>query len=329
MHLPGVLAVLAVFVGAASGADRIAVIDWYGYGGLDLSKLREALAFHEGDPTPADEARSAARDALQRVSGRAVRFALVCCLKDADSVLFVGLAEPGAPEVVFEPRPAKDVRLPEELLALFRQTDKDENAALRRGASREDDSQGYSLPDDPVTRAGYLKIREWARGHTATIFRVLETSRYDDQREYAARALGYADASPEQVAALVRASFDSNDGVRDEAIRALGVLCNLGPKITSQIPANKFLPLLHSLVWTDRNKAMFIFVGVTAQRDPAALAMLRENALTSLKEMAQWKDWGHAASAATLVGRIGGIDENRLMWLLAQQKVAEILRSVQ
>lgn len=293
-----------------------------------MSALRAALPFHEGDPVPSGGARAAAQQALQKAAGRAVRFDLVCCLKDADSTLFVGIAEPGAPEIVFQPRPSQDVRLPKELLAIFRQADKDGNAALRRGASKEDDSQGYSLPEDPSERSDYLKVREWARAHTATLFHVLETSRYDDQREYAARALGYADASPEQVAALVRASFDSGDGVRDEAIRALGVLCTLGPKITSQIPARKFLPLLHSIVWTDRNKAMSILEAMTRQRDPGVLALLHENALASLKEMAQWKDRSHAWDAAMLVGRIGGMEENRLGLLFAEGKLDEILQSV-
>ncbi len=321
-----IILLLVASAGLARAAGRIGIIDWYGYGDLDLAKLHAALPFHEGETLPSTEARDAARKTFEETVGRPAQFAPICCLKDGDSTLFIGLAEPDAPGVILNPRPRDDVRFPKDVLAIFRRADQDLEEAVRKGVSGEDDSEGYALPKDPAARSDYLRIREWTRAHTATVYRVLQTSRYDEQREHAAVALGYAELSPRQIPALVRASFDSNEGVRDEAIRALEVLCNLGPKVSRQIPAERFLPLLHSLVWTDRNKALFLFMMLTGARDPDLLALLRARALDPLREMAQWKDWSHAASAMTILGRIAGIEEERLQQLVNAGKVVEILQ---
>lgn len=56
------------------------------------------------------------------------------------------------------------------------------------------------------------------------------------QRAYAARALGCDDRSPEQIAALLAAAFDSDDGVRNNAVRALWVLDTPGAEVTTRIP---------------------------------------------------------------------------------------------
>ncbi len=49
------------------------------------------------------------------------------------------------------------------------------------------------------------------------------------------------------------------------------------------------------------------------------------SALDPLREMAQWKDSGHAQTSLVILGRVAGIDEKRLEQLDASV-VAEILR---
>jgi len=80
-----------------------------------------------------------------------------------------------------------------------------------------------------------LKLREYALAHAPELIRVSETSADDDHRAAAAEALGYAAQSSQQIAALVHASFDPNDGVRNDAIRALGVLLDYDPRAAAQI----------------------------------------------------------------------------------------------
>jgi hypothetical protein len=67
---------------------------------------------------------------------------------------------------------------------------------------------------------------------------------------------------------------------------------------------------------------------MTASRDPALLKMLHDQALEPLREMAQWKDFGHAWSSLTVLGRIGGVEEERLNHLNPPM-VPEILRASQ
>jgi hypothetical protein len=117
-------------------------------------------------------------------------------------------------------------------MAIFRKVDKDFLEAVEWGAANEDDSQGYALFHDPATHADQLKLLAWTRAHPAIVLKVLPESREARQRAYAAQALGYAERSPEQIAALVTAAFDPDDGVRNNAVRALEVLCTVGPEVT-------------------------------------------------------------------------------------------------
>jgi hypothetical protein len=307
------LMVLAASAAAQPASERIGIIDFYGYGPLDPAQLRAALPFKEGDAVPSKEMKQTAEEDLVKLTGRTdAEVTKVCCLEDGRSTVFVGLAEPDAPPVRYNPEPAGEIKLPKEARRLFAQLEKDTIAAVKKGDAREDDSEGYALMKNAEARGDQLKLRDWVRANTATSYRVLETSRNARERANAAEALGYAPQSPEQIAALVRASFDANEDVRDNAIRALEVLCNLGPEVTRRIPAARFVPMLHSLVWTDRNKASALFLTLSKSRDPAVLDALRAGALAPLREMAQWRDWGHAGFAATVLARIAGIPDDQV-----------------
>jgi len=309
-------------------SDRIGTIDFYGYGQLDLPSLRAALPLKEGDPIPSDTVRDTALQAVSRIAGRKAVLSKICCLEDGRRSIFIGLPEVGAPPITFNPQPHEDTKLPADALRIFQKLDDDLTAAVKKGKASEDDSQGYALSEDPAAHADQLKLRDWARTHLATVLKVLSESRDADNRANAAEALGYADRSPQQIAALVTAAFDADDGVRNNAVRALEVLCTLGAEIIKQIPAARFAPLLHSIDWLDRNKGSYLFMRLTGTHDPALLKMLHEQALEPLREMAQWKDFGHAWSSLTILGRIGGIEEDRLN-RLNPSMVPEILRASQ
>jgi hypothetical protein len=263
------------------------------------------------------------------MTGREVAISGVCCLENGRQTVFVGLAEPGAPSVQYNARPATDARMPVEIDQLFQRLDADMYDAVRKNQAGEDDSQGYALQKYPPLRADQTKLREWARAHTFQIADVLEKARDDNERAEAAAALGYAERSPRQIEGLVRASFDPSESVRNNAVRALLVLCQSDAGIARQIPADRFIPLLHSLVWTDRNKALGLFDAMTKGRDPGLLAQLRAGALGSLREMALWKDPGHAYSAGMILGRIAGIDEQKLVELIVAGKTQEVIKASQ
>jgi len=319
---PLVFAVLAAAASAQPAAEQIGTIDFYGYGGLELAKLRALLPFREGDPFPSEEAKQTAEETLAKQTGRAAaRITKVCCLKEGRLAVFVGFAEPAAPPLRYNPEPTGEIRLPKEAHRLFSQLERDTRAAVKQGDAGEDDSEGYALMKNPEARGDQLKIRDWVRGNTATTLRVLETSRYRDERADAAEALGYAEPSAEQTAALVRASFDAGEDVRNNAVRALEVLCNLGAEAISRIPAARFVPMLHSLIWADRNKASLLFLMLSKPGASAVLDALRSGALVPLREMAQWRDWSHGAPAAIILARLAGIPDDQV----TPAKVPEIL----
>jgi hypothetical protein len=299
---------LAILLPAHAGqpSEQIGTIDFYGLGTLDAASLLKMLPFHEGGPIPSYRRRDRIALNIGKKTGRLAALSVVCCLPDGRSSVFVGLAEEGAPAIRYNPEPTGERKLPPDALAIFQQFDQHFPAAVKRGMANEDDSQGYALFADPACRADQLKLRDWARANTGIVLAVLTESRDSRQRAYAAEALGYADRSTQQIAALVTAAFDSNDGVRNNATRALGVLCTLGPEVTRQIPAERFIPLLHSLSWTDRNKALMLFDKITASPDPALLKMLHDQALVPLREMSRWKA-EHAQMAIMLLDRMKAV----------------------
>jgi hypothetical protein len=164
--------------------------------------------------------------------------------------------------------------------------------------------------------------------HEDELLRALELSSDASQRETAADALGYARQSSKQVLALVRACRDSNAGVRNNAIRALGVLASSNKEVAKQIPAEVFIDMMKSGLWTDRNKGGFLLVELTHERDTRVLASLREGALDSLVEMTRWRDTRWAYPARVLVGRIAGLPEKRVQQLAQNGPVESILTAL-
>ena len=167
------IVVLTASASAASPPERIGIIDFYGYGSLDPAQLRSALPFKEGDAVPSKVTRQAAEEALVKLTGRtAAKIDLVCCLEGGRSTVFVGLAEPDAPPIRYNPEPTGEIKLPKEAHRLFAQLEKDTLAAIKKGDSREDDSEGYALMKNPEARGDQIKLRDWVRANTATTYRV-------------------------------------------------------------------------------------------------------------------------------------------------------------
>ncbi len=119
-----------------------------------------------------------------------------------------------------------------------------------------------------------------------------------------------------------------DDGVRNNAIRALVVLARSSAEASAIIPGECFVGLLNSGIWTDRNKSAELLAVLTRQRNPRLITCLRKEALTSLVEMARWSYPGHADSARLMLGRIGGIKEKTLIGMLERQEVEPIINAL-
>jgi hypothetical protein len=153
------------------------------------------------------------------------------------------------------------------------------------------------------------------------------TSSDAGQRAVAATALGYLAQTPRQIRALVDASFDADESVRNNAVRALGVLLSAKAELRRYVPAQKFIRLLSSGTWSDRNKGLMVVLQLTQARDAKLLHELQSRALAALMEAAQW-DKGHALTARVILGRIAGIEEEKV-WSYADDSPETILRAAE
>jgi hypothetical protein len=192
----------------------------------------------------------------------------------------------------------------------------------------EDTSRGYGLAAYPPLRETQLAMREFAIRNNFLIVRVLKSSAEPKERQAAAFALEYARQSRAQISALVHASRDADDGVRNNAVRALGILALSSEKVSAWIPAENFVRMLNSGIWVDRNKSGGLLAVLSRGRDPRLLRLLRSEALDSLMEMARWRDPSHASDAQLILGRIAGIEERRLGQMVVSGHVDEIINAV-
>jgi hypothetical protein len=240
-------------------------------------------------------------------------------------LVYVGVAGKSVKPLRYNPVPRGDPKMPEEAVRIYRETHEAFMNAIRRGATGEDDSRGFALSkEDEELRTKQLAMHEYAKRNEGPITAVLRGSGNAEQRAMAAELLGYTDRSPRQIAELVRAARDADDGVRNNATRALIVLARSDAKTAAMIPAADFVDMLNSGEWTDRNKAGGLLAELTRTRDRRVLAALKSRALVSLIDMARWAT-DHAESARWMLGRIAGIQEERLEQMVGEDSKVEMV----
>ena len=313
---------------------RVGLIEFYGTTGLDVEKVRAALPVREGEtfPTLVDlyATRPRIEETVRSVTGRPTTEIAIVSPGQDTYFIFIGLSGNQVKSFPLNPEPKGAARLPEAALDVYRQVDAAFLSAMQRGATGEDDSKGYALSsDDETLRAKQLAMHEYAARHDDVIRAVLRTSADKEQRQIAAELLGYANQSRRQMADLVWASHDPDDGVRNNATRALAVLARSNPKVAARIPAAGFIEMLNSGKWADRNKAGELLLALSQWRAPKLLAALRAQALDSLLEMARWRST-HAQASRMMLGRIAGIEDARLYKLVPDNdQVDVIIKEVQ
>jgi hypothetical protein len=328
------IAILTAALAAFSQDESVTIgsIDFYGADGLKLNVIRTELPLREGDQlSRASKNKMVAqlKEAIKRATGREPSdVASVCCDNRGRLMMYVGLVGGSVDQTLYNTLPRGSARLPQTAIKIQREAERAWQNAMEKGLSGEDDSQGFALSTDQETRTKQLALHTYVARHSATVRLVLASAGDVEQRRIAAEMLGYAGPSREQIRALIRASHDVDDGVRNNTIRALGVFARSSPEASAIIPGECFVGLLNSGLWTDRNKAAELLSVLTARRDPQLLVCLREQALTSLVEMARWSYPGHAGSARLMLGRIAGIDEKSLIAMLERQEVEPIINAL-
>lgn len=326
-----VVTLLATSALAQDQPFTIGEIEFFGYSNLNLSQIKVALALHEADVLAIPDfpaARERLRESVRRETGRNVTdVKFVCCDTEGGLVIFVGLAGNSSRGFAYNRPPKGLPRLPRSILDLYERAMDLTREAVQKQPG-EDWSKGYALSAYAPLRETQLAIRQFAIHNAPLIRSTLRLSAEPKERRAAAYALGYARQTKAQISALVYASRDPDAGVRNDAVRALGVLASSGDRVAARIPGQTFARMLNSGVWEDRNKAGLLLDVLSRRRNPGLLRLLRSEALESLMEMARWRSSSHAASARMVLGRIAGIEEERLQQLTASGNVEEIISAV-
>jgi len=311
------------YVVASKQETKIATIDFFGYGQLDVVKLRSALPIKAGESIERSQwtsYRSRIEEAIRSVTGKPpTDVAPVCCDEHGNLIIYIGVAGSSSIAVKHKRAPVGQVRLPAAPLKLNKETDDALTKAVLAGRTQEDHSNGYALSSEPELRTKQLQIREFALGNEELLRAVLSSSSDAEHRAIAAQFLGYVNVSARQIADLTDAANDPDPGVRNNAVRALGVIAGSSQERARMISAKPFIALLKSGQWVDRNKAGWLLINLTASRDPKLLKQLRVEALDALIEMSRWRFTGHATFARRLLGRIAGIEEAKLDTLINDQ----------
>jgi hypothetical protein len=307
-------AVVAGPTEAAGASDLIGSIDFYGLRKVPLGKPREALGLKEGDLVPRSAERiTELQRRLEAIPGvESVRIERVCCDARGRALLFVGVQERGAPDIRYLPAPTRALSLPPTVVAAYRRSEAAIEAAVRRGEAGDDLSQGHSLMTDPEARRAQEALVPLAAAHLQTLRAVLRRSRESEQRQIAAWVIGYAPTKREVLPDLMRAVRDPDEGVRNNATRAVAAIAALAerkPQMGLRIDPAPFIAMLNSITWSDRNKAVMVLMALTSGRAPRVLDAVRRRAVPSLVEMARWKSDAHALPAFVILGRLTGMEE--------------------
>jgi hypothetical protein len=312
-----------LFIGSALAQEKsliVGEIEFFGYAGLNLERIKAALPLREGDALAVQDFPATKEKINQSVKRETdhdtTNIAFTCCDNHGNLMIFVGLPGASTRPAEYNTAPKGSARLPRGIVKLYERA-MDLNAEAAQKQPGEDRSKGYGLSAYGPMREVQLSLRRWALRNAPLIRQVLRSAAEPGERQAAAYALGYAHQSRTQTWALVKASHDVDDTVRNNAVRALVVLSFSSERASAWIPVRDFARMLNSGVWSDRNKAAALLNSLSRQRNPELLRILRLEALDSLLEMARWRNQGHAWDAWMILGRIAGIEEGQL------QKLAE------
>lgn len=291
----------------------IGIIDFYGLHSVSPQQAHEALQIKEDDSLPASWKEVQRRlEALPNV--QQAHLSATCC-ETGKAILYVGFREKGAPSWQFRAAPKGAIRLPEIIAQAGDALDDAVTKAVEKGDNGEDDSQGHALFNNSEARAIQERFITFAVQDFKLLRRVLHESGDARHRALAAEIIAYAANKREVVKDLVYGMSDPDSAVRNNSIRALAVIAKFAqasPKKGIKVPLQRFIGMLNSIVWTDRNKSSLALLYLTERRDPAVLSGLRQRALISLVEMARWKSPGHAYAAFFILGRVGNLSEDEI-----------------
>lgn len=304
---------LAVAALLSAQAPRVDNIEFYGLHKLTEQKLLHTLRLKPGDPLP--PSKGGLEDDLEQVPGVVLAHLEAVCCDQGKTTLFIGIEEKGAPHLAFRSPPAGAAVLPDDVTNTYHKFLEAVRDAAHRGSTAEDLTAGHSLMADPDAREIQFQFANFAAAHVPLLRDVLRDSDDAEQRAIAATIIGYAPNKKDVLNDLVYALQDPDDAVRANALRSLNafaVLARLQPQLGIRVPPTWFVEMLNSIVLSDRTRAANALVTLTDQDAAVALDEIRDRALDSVVEMAQWKNLRYALPGFILVGRLAGMNEQEI-----------------
>jgi len=298
----------------AQQRPTIAIIDTYGNKSFSAEKLRKELKIVEGDPLP--PSKGDLEELLVGLKGVARANVEAICCEGGKAIFYVGVEERGRPHLDIRPEPKnEDLKLPEDVSAIYEKLIAATAEALRQGISKEDWSQGFTLLDEPGVRGVQLQLPAVAEDHQAVLRQIVREGADPDDRRVAAAILGYGPKAQSIIEDLQLALRDPDQEVRAAALRSLGPISFYAiahPEAEIRVLTTWFVEMLNSVAWKDRMNAMNLLIPLTTTRDEKLIRHLRERGVPALAEMAMWKHLPHALPAYILLGRVAGLTEKEI-----------------
>jgi hypothetical protein len=295
----------------------VGTIDFYGLRTVSENQVREKLGLKEGDAVPGSKAEKT--EIEKRVESLPnvieARVNAVCCNTDGKTMLYMGIRERGIPALKFHAAPNGTMRLPNEIVKLGKDFSDAHHRAVLKGDAGEDTYEGHSLMKNVEARAVQQKFIPAASQHINLLRRVLRESGDAEHRSIAATIIAYYKNKAEIVGDLVYATKDPDGTVRNNAVRALGLIAGYSaahPEKNIEVPFEAFVEMLNSIEWTDRNKSSMVLSELTEKRNVKLFELLRRKAVPSLIEMARWKNRGHAGMPFFILGRVAGFSDEEI-----------------
>jgi hypothetical protein len=319
-------AAAAVLARAEDITPRVGIVQIFGLQKASGQKIESSLGVKPGDLLPS---RDATEERLAKLPGIVASSVQAVCCSGSNMILYIGIEEKGAAHLNFHAEPAADLTLPQEVIDKYNRILHETEASLRGRNADEDLTNGYSLLADAEGREQQEEMIPLVAEHLAVIDQVVRTSNDPEQRAIAAYILQYAPRTPREskimTDALQYALQDPDQEVRAKALTSLKAVL-VGAKMHREqhihIEPTWFVELMNSLEWSDRRDASLALVALTEKRDPDTLALLRERALNSVVDMAQWQDLQHALPGFILAGRMAGLGEKEIQdaWVSGQRE---------
>ena len=297
----------------ASGQQVIGTIDFYGAAAVDTVAVLNRLGIHTGAPGIVNTS-DLSRKLLKLPGIKRADVAGICC-QDGKQNVFIGIDDGSLPTLTLRPISGTTIKLPHEVVTAYQKFEIASRLAVQAGDNGDDLEQGHSLLKNDSARKYQLQFIDLANRYTGLLLAVLEGSTVEREREIASMVLAYADDKSFVAGKYAGVLNDPSPAVRNNLLRAFhgfGLYGKKHPDADLHIDMKTFLVLLHSVQWTDRDKALFALLALTDSRPKGIMEALQKQAIPALEQMARWKSEGHAILAFIILGRAKGIPDESI-----------------